>query len=229
MPTLMICTVPSLFGDSLETMPGAPCSSGPAAGTRHISPASLLPNWCSSDFLNLVPKASPAPDTVQDTHFYSTLETQIASTEILLWQHWTSLLLGPLISHNVLLSADGFPTPLQSIPNSIFKIKKLLHTGNINDIICNLIFPRLSYYCLSLCIRYAQHFTCKFTVAALDQPGLEVKCIAIVIRVINITRYAVVTGTPCHSLTANSSYWGKVSLGFWSTDLYSLIGPQLLE
>lgn len=80
----MICTVPSFFGGSLETLPGAPCSSSPAAGNRHISPASLLPGRCSSDFVNLLPKASPAPNIVQDAHFYSTLETQVASTEILL-------------------------------------------------------------------------------------------------------------------------------------------------
>lgn len=80
----MICTVPSFFGGNLETMPGAPCSLGPAAGNRHISPAPLLPSQCSSDFTYLAPKAGPAPDIVRDTHFYSTLETQVASTEILL-------------------------------------------------------------------------------------------------------------------------------------------------
>ena len=69
MPVLMICTVGSFFGGSPETMPVAPRSSGPAAGKTHISPASLLPSRCSLDFVNLVPKASPAPDTVQDTHF----------------------------------------------------------------------------------------------------------------------------------------------------------------
>lgn len=55
MPTLTICTVPSLFGGSSEIMPGATCSSGPAAGNRHISPASLLPSRYSSDVVNLVP------------------------------------------------------------------------------------------------------------------------------------------------------------------------------
>lgn len=63
MPKLMICTFPSFLGGSLETVPGAPSSSGPAAGNRHISSASVLPCPCSSDFINLVPKASPAPDT----------------------------------------------------------------------------------------------------------------------------------------------------------------------
>lgn len=78
MPTLMICTFPSFLGGSLETVPGAPCSSGPTAGNKHISSASLLPSPCSSDFVNLVPKASPA----LETHFFSTSETQVSSTEI---------------------------------------------------------------------------------------------------------------------------------------------------
>lgn len=154
MPTLIICT---FLGGSLETMPGATCSSGPAAGNRHISSASLLPSPCSSDFVNLVPKGSPAPDT----HFYSTSETQVASTEISLWQHLTVLLLGPNISHNISLSANGFPVLFQSIPNIVFKMK-LLHNGSINNIISNLFFPRLSYYCLSVCIRCAPLFSCPY-------------------------------------------------------------------
>lgn len=44
MPLFMFCTVPKLFGGSLETMPGATCSSGLATRNQHISPASLLPS-----------------------------------------------------------------------------------------------------------------------------------------------------------------------------------------
>lgn len=84
MPGFMICTSPSFFGGSLESMPGAPCSSGPDARNRDISPASLLPSHCSSDFVKLVPKAGSAPDAAQDIHFYSTLEIQVANAEILL-------------------------------------------------------------------------------------------------------------------------------------------------
>lgn len=84
MPGFMICTVPSFSGGSLESMLGAACSSGPAARNRDISPASLLPSQCSSDFVKLVPKAGSAPDVAQDIHFYSTLEIHAANAEILL-------------------------------------------------------------------------------------------------------------------------------------------------
>lgn len=56
----------------------------------------------------------------------------------------------------------------------------------------------------------------------------EKNLIETVIKIENSTWYAVVTGSPCHSLTPDLSYWAKVSLAFCSTDYYRL-SPQLLD